>query len=133
MEGILHGDDAARYKEDRMVERVENVQAEADRKVQRLDGVVDLDEQQKDEVFLLMARGSPDFDPSMRMEGLTEDAPRLQPGQSRDEAVMDVLRPEQLELYEQHRQRQIETAEEEMRQLGLRLPADWDLWDEDDF
>ena len=133
MEGLLRGGALAQYRDDRMQERVANVQAEADRKVQRLDHIVDLDESQKDQVFTLMARGSPDFDSAMRIEGLSENATRLQPGQSRDGAVMAVLRPDQLDAYEEHRQRKIEEAEEDMRQLGLRLPADWDLWDEDDF
>lgn len=132
MEQLLRGDALARYRDDRMLERVENVQAEADRKVQRLDAVVDLDESQKDDVFALMARGSVDFDPSMRIEGLgAEEVPLA--GQSRDEAVLAVLRPEQVDAYTEHRRRRMEAAEEELKQLGLRLPRDWDVFDEDDF
>ena len=133
MEGMLRGEALARYQEERMVEKVANVQAEADRKVQRLDNIVALDEAQKDEIFTLMARGSPDFDPAMRIEGLSENASRFQTGQSRDDAVMAVLRPQQLDDYQEHRRSRFEEAEEEMRQIGLRPPADWDLWEEDDF
>jgi hypothetical protein len=109
------------------------VQQEADRKVQRLDGIVQLDESQKDELFTLMARNSDDFDPSMQFEGLRGEASEPVPGQPRDAAIMGVLRPEQVEIYEAHRRERIEKAERELGEIGLRLPADWDLLDGDDF
>ena len=61
MEGILEGEELETFKDDRMMERVERVQSEADRNVTRLDKIVGLDEAQKDQVFALMARGSEDF------------------------------------------------------------------------
>ncbi len=133
MESTLTGDALVRYKEDRLNERVEAVQNEADRKMQRLDNLVQLDETQKDEVFGLMARGSEHFDPSMQFDGLEGDTSRLAPGQSREEAIAAVLRPEQVEVLNNHRNQQRYKAEEDLRQLGLSLPPDWDLYDEDDF
>lgn len=133
MESTLTGDDLAQYQEDRLHERVESVQNEADRKMQRLDNLVQLDEAQKDQVFGLMARGSDQFDPSMQFDGLEGDTTRLAPGQSREEAISAVLRPEQAQILENHRNQQRSEAEEDLRQLGLTLPHDWDLYDEDDF
>ena len=133
MATLLQGETLARYEADRMAQRVESVQAEADRNVQRFDRVVDLDEDQKDQVFAIMARGADDYDPAMQFEGLEGEATRLIPGQSRNEAVMAILRPDQVEAYEAHRRERREEAEREMREIGLRLPPDWDLWDEDDF
>lgn len=133
MEGTLRGEALARFKEDRLQERADTVQREADRKVQRLSEFVELDEAQKDRIFVLMARGSPDFDPSMQFEGLGADTGRLVPGQSRDEAVLSVLRPEQRETYEEVRRQRLEEARKELSDLGLTLPDDWNLFDEDDF
>jgi hypothetical protein len=133
MESTLVGDDLARYQSDRLLQRVEAVQAEADRKVQRLHNLVQLDEDQKDQVFGLMARGSKEFDPSMQFEGLEGDTTRLVPGQDREAAIAAVLRPEQAQILANHQAQRRYRAEEDLRQLGLSLPPDWDLYDEDDF
>jgi hypothetical protein len=61
------------YQKERMTERLQQVQAEADRRVTRLHAMVDLDEAQQDQVFSLMARSSRDFDPTMQFEGLSAD------------------------------------------------------------
>lgn len=133
MGGMLEGDTLAQFEKDRMLERVERVQNEADRKMHRLDRIVGLDEPQKDEVFSLMARSSGAFDPSMQFEGLESEGAPLTAGQARDEALIGVMRPDQALAYEAHRQEQIAEAEEELREVGLKLPANWDLLDEDDF
>ena len=52
------------------------------------------------------------------------DTAALVPGQARNEAIMGVLRPEQVEVYETHRREQIAEAEEDLREIGLRLPPD---------
>lgn len=133
MERTLRGEALTQFKEERLRERVERVQAEADRKVHRLGNIVELDEAQKDEIFVLMARGSRDFDPSMQFEGLGNDTSALVPGQSRDDAIMKVLRPDQVETYERHRLGSLEEARRELNEIGLTLPDNWDLLDEDDF
>ncbi len=130
MEQQLSGDALARYRQDRLEERVNRVQYEADRRVEQLDGVVSLDEGQKDQVFSLMARSSRDFDSSMSFEGLGDDATVLPPGESRDEAVLSVLSKDQRQRYEAHRQEQRRQAEADMRELGLRLPPNWDIFGE---
>lgn len=134
MANLLDGETSERFREDRMMERVERVQAEADRNVHRLDAVVSLDEEQKDRVFALMARGARDFDPAMRFDGLDEaDAGPLAPGGSREEALLEVLTPDQQLMLDEHRQRRREEAERELAEIGLSLPEDWDLFDQDDF
>ena len=99
----------------------------------RLDKIVELDEAQKDEIFVVMARGADEFDPSMQFEGLTGDVSSLVPGQSREEAIQSVLRPDQVEAYQQYRRDRFEKAQGELNQIGLTLPPDWDLLDESDF
>lgn len=130
MEQNLRGEDLARYSADRMAERVHRVQYQADRRVEQLDDIVSLDDGQQDRVFALMARSSGDFDPGMQIEGLGDDRASLAPGQSRDEAILAVLRPDQRERYEAHRGSQRQRADEEMAELGLKLPANWDLFGE---
>jgi hypothetical protein len=129
MEQTLQGEALENYRRERLTERVNRVQYEAEQRVERLNGIVTLDEAQQDQVFSLMARGSSDFDPSMQFDGLGDDRAVLAPGQSRDEAILAVLRPDQREQYEAHRARQRQEAEEEAAAVGLKLPDDWDLFE----
>lgn len=133
MEETLEGEALERYRDDRMAQRVESVQQEADRKVTRLDAIATLDESQKDQVFAIMARGAQDFDPSMRFDGLGEDTTQLTPGQSRDEAILSILRQEQQEAYLNHLLERRADAEAELDAIGLTIPDDWDLFEEDLF
>jgi hypothetical protein len=135
MEGLLDPEMRELYRADRMIDRIESVQAEADRKVERLDSIVDLSEDQKDAAFSLMARGARDFDPSMQFEGLGNDTSALEPGRglSRDEAIQAILTPEQVDALLLHRTEQMGEAAEELDAIGLELPPDWDLFDFDDF
>ena len=132
MERTLTGETREQFKTDRLLERVERVQQEADRKVERLDTVVGLDENQKDQVFAYMARSSRHFDRSMQFEGLSGDSSPLVPGQSRNDAILSVLRPEQRATYEEHRRLQREEAEADLREVGMKLPENWDVFDESD-
>jgi hypothetical protein len=131
MEGLLTGDDLNAFKSDRMTERVENVQNEAEQRVSRLHREVELDESQQDQIFAIMARSSPDFDPAMRFEGLGDDTAALAPGQSRHDAIMAVLRPDQRQQYEERRAARRREAEIEFNELGLKLPDTWDLFADD--
>lgn len=129
MERTLQGEALSQYQSERLAERVNRVQHEAEQRVEQLHGVVELHEGQQDQVFSLMARGSQDFDPSMQFDGLGNDRAALAPGQSRDEAILAVLRPDQRERYEAHRNERRQQAEAEMSEIGLKLPADWDVFE----
>jgi hypothetical protein len=132
MESQLTGERLAQYREHRLAERVESVQHEANGKLNRLDSLVDLDPAQEDQLFLLMARGSRDYVPTMDIDGMTGERTPI-PAEDRAEAVRSVLRPEQLEIYEAHRAEQLAEAEEDLRAVGLKLPDNWDLMDEYDW
>ena len=123
MESTLTGDDLARYKTDRMNQRVENVQNEAEHKVSRLHREVELDEAQQDQVFAIMARSSPDFDSSMKFEGLGDDTAKLAPGQSRNDAIMAVLRPDQRQQYEERRAARRREAEAGIQRVWTEAAA----------
>lgn len=131
MAGTLSGDKLTAFKTERMAERAERVQQEADRKVERLDTIVGLDDAQRDQVFGIMARGSRDYDPGMKLEGIGGEIGST-PAGDRQQAMLSVLRPEQREAYEATRQRRREEAAAEMQELGLSLPPEWDLLDDFD-
>lgn len=124
MESLLTGPRLEAFKAERLEERAMRVQQYADMQVQRINGIVQLDPAQTDRLFGIMARSSPDYDASIRLEGATgEIVPaNLHP---RD-ALRSVLRPDQLVRYEQDRERRFHEARREASELGIQLPADWD-------
>lgn len=133
MEGTLQGEKLAAYKTNRMLEKVDSVQQEADMKVTRLDNIVSLDDTQRGQVFGVMARGARDFDPAMQFEGLGTDTAALPPGKSKQDAILAVLRPDQRDAYEAERAKRRENARKEMQELGLTLPDDSKMFDPLDF
>jgi hypothetical protein len=125
MERTLSGDRLLAFKTDSMTEKVSRVQQEADMKVTRLDAIVSLDDAQRGEVFGVMARGARDFDPAMQFEGLGTDRGALATGQSKQEAVLAVLRPDQRQIYQNEQEKRRTAARQEMESLGLTPSADW--------
>ncbi|MFM8878410.1 MAG: hypothetical protein ACKOKG_04645 [Verrucomicrobiota bacterium] len=124
MDGLLRGPQLEAFKAERLEERAQRVQKFADMHVQRINAVVQLDAAQTDRLFGIMAQWSPDYDASIRLEGVTgEIAPaNLHP---RD-ALRSLLRPDQLTRYEEYRDRRFQEASREMNELGMQLPKDWD-------
>ncbi len=129
MEATLQGEKLAAFRSTRMLEKVENVQKEADMKVTRLDDIVGLDDTQRGQVFGVMARGARDFDPAMQFEGLGADTAALDSGKSKQDAILAVLTPEQRQTYEEDRLQKRITAQKDMEAIGLTLPADFDSSD----
>ncbi|HEX2746835.1 MAG TPA: hypothetical protein VHM91_02455 [Verrucomicrobiales bacterium] len=129
METQLQGPALESFKKDRLTERAERVQHEADWKVERLNGTVGLDETQKDQVFSIMAQSSRDFDPQMQIEGVSAGASGS--ATDRDSAIMAVLRPEQQQKYTQWRMDRRLRAEQEMAEMGLKMPEGWDALSSD--
>ncbi len=132
MAGTLSGDKLTAFKTERMTQRAERVQQEADMRVQRLDGIVKLDDTQRDQVFGIMARGSRDYDPAMQLEGIGGEISTT-PGGGRQDAMLSVLRPEQKDAYEAERQHRREEAAKDLEAIGLSLPPSWDMLDDEDF
>lgn len=133
MQNHLSKEKFTTFKSDQMLEKVTKVQQEADLKVTRLDNIVQLDEGQRGQVFGIMARSARDFDPTMRFEGIGTETSALPPGKSRHDAVLSVLRPEQLKIYQTEQAKRHSEAQKEMESMGLSLPADWNSLDHLDF
>jgi len=132
METQLRGDKLTQFKTERMGQRAERVQQEADRQVQRLDGIVKLDDQQRDQVFGIMARNSRDYDPAMQLEGIGGQIGTTPSGDGQ-QAMLSVLRPEQRQAYEAERVRRRQKAEEDLGAIGLSLPPGWDPLEDENF
>ena len=132
MEGILSGEKLSAFKTERMNERATRVQNEADMKVQRLNSIVQLDDSQRDRVFAVMARNSRDYDPAMVLEGTTGTIEAAPVG-NKQAAVLAILTPDQRAVYDGERQRRREEAEKDMNAVGLTLPPNWEMLDNDDF
>ncbi len=125
MGNMLTGNKRVEFENDRLVERAERVQEYADRRTQRLNQIVELDPVQTDQVFAIMAKNSSDYNPGMQFDGgqgAFDQAPVGDP----TEAMMKVLRPDQVEAFQAERAKRRAEAEEEMSKIGLTLPADWD-------
>jgi hypothetical protein len=131
--GLLDADQRAAFAAERIAERDQRVQAEADRKVQQLDAITVLDEGQRDQIFGLMARSSKNYDPSMVLQGSQGGIITPAPVTDRETAILAVLRPEQRDAYVAEQKRRREAAAREMEAIGLTLPANWQMFDEDDF
>ena len=132
MEGVLSGDKLAAFKTERMAERAQRVERQADMKVQRLDSVVGLDDTQREQVFAIVARSSADYDPSMRLEGASGEIGAA-PHENVQEAMLAVLRPEQRQAYQAERQRRREEAAKDLEAIGLTLPEGWEMFDDGAF
>ena len=126
MAETLDADTLATYQTDRLTERVERVQNEAEGRVQRLDSLVELDEEQKDQAFAVLAHSSDYFDPSMQFEGLENEMSGLRPGMDANESVQGILRPEQRQLLEDRQQERRADALREFEEVGLTPPQGWE-------
>lgn len=133
MANTLSAEKMAAFKNDRMAEKVERVQQEADMKVERLNAIVGLNETQRGQIFGVMARGAKDFDPGMSFEGLGTDTAPLARGGSRQDAIIGLLTPEQRAAFTEDQQRRRDSAAKELGELGLSLPENWDPLEEGDF
>ena len=101
-------------------------------KVQRLDAVVGLDDAQRDQVFGIMARGSRDYDPAMALDGIRGEIGPT-PSGDRQAAMLAVLRADQRAAYEAEQERRRAEAAKDMEAMGLTLPRDWEMFDENGF
>ncbi|MEO8353180.1 MAG: hypothetical protein ABI680_15730 [Chthoniobacteraceae bacterium] len=128
MESILTGDELENFKSERLQQRLERIQNEADLTVERLNSIVGLDEAQSDRVFAIVARNSRDYDPSMVLDGVSGDLGATPTGNPRA-AILEVLKPDQRAAYDAEKARRRGEAAKDLEAMGLILPADWELFD----
>jgi hypothetical protein len=130
MPSLLRADQVAAFSKERMDQRAQRVEREADMKVNRLNSIVPLDETQREQVFGIAARGSHDYDPSMRLEsGTNQIGPT--PGGNPQAAMLAILRPDQRAIYEAEQQRRHLEAAKDAAAMGIKLPPSWNVLDDD--
>jgi len=132
MEGFLEGEKLEKFKSERLAERAESVQQEADRNLARLDGIVELDSQQHEQLFWVLLRGAEDYQPELGVDGPGGKTSALDRS-ARDAEIRATLRPDQIEKLDTHRAERRAEAEEEMRRRMMTLPKDWDMLDRSSF
>jgi hypothetical protein len=132
MEKTLSGEKLTKFQTERMAEKAERVQQEADTRTQRLDAIVKLDDAQRDQVFGIMARTSRDYDPALKLEGGVGEIGAA-PSGSKQQAVLSILRPEQRTALQEEMKHRREQAAKDMEAIGLSLPQDWDPMEMEDF
>lgn len=125
MTSMLQGEKRQAFITERFTEKAERVQHEADGKVQRIDNIVKLDDQQRNQMFLNMAQISRHYDPQMQFEDLGDGVKPMGQGMSSEQAMMSVLRPDQQQVYEAHRQQRLQESQQEAAAIGLTIPNDW--------
>ncbi len=104
---VLDGEQEAIYTEIRLEENAEQVTEDTDRQLVGLDRAVGLDEDQKDAIFPIMARSAPGYREEMQFEGVdAADTTPITDNTARDEAIQSVLRPDQLESWNDYQRRQ---------------------------
>lgn len=121
MATVLSGEKLENFKQERLTEKTDRVQGDADMRLARVDAIVGLDDGQRDEVFNIMARGSVDYDPGMQLGSPVGD---------RNQQMLSVLRPEQRQAWETEKERRRSEAQAEMEEIGMTLPAGWDALDD---
>jgi hypothetical protein len=130
MSQFLTGEQREEFLAERLDEKAQRVQFEADGRLNRIDAIVKLDDQQRRQLFLQLAQTSPDYDPRMSFAGLQEGVTPAAQGMSQEQAIMSVLRPEQRQAYDSHRENRRKAAREDAAAMGVRLPDDWDMDDD---
>lgn len=131
MNQTLTGQKLSEYRADRYVQKAENVQQYADRRVYQISNIVDLTDTQRSQLFLYNARKSPNFDSQMQFEDLDPAAATMPNHASDNDALAYILTPEQRTRYANTVYERTQKAREEAARYGLTLPDDWDPLEED--
>jgi hypothetical protein len=98
-------DDQKKAWEGRKLEtKAQQVERSANRQLERMSRL-NLDEEQKDRVFDILVKKNPQYDSSMAVEGVTTGGAEMDAKKSQDEAIAEVLRPEQMEQWTQMQER----------------------------
>ncbi len=132
MQNLLSAEQRTAFNNDRAAERAGRVQQQADAYVQRIDSIVTLDENQRDQVFGVTARSSRDYDASLLIQGAHGPLDST-PVTDREAATLAVLRPDQRATYEAERQRRRDETAKSMSEIGLTMPQDWQMLNDSDF
>ncbi len=97
----LTDDQFVQFERQQLEEKTKSVQWQADRELRRIDDALELSEAQEDQVFNILVRESPDYDPAMAIEGADTALPAAATAEdvTKEDAIRSVLTPDQTETY----------------------------------
>ena len=99
-------DEQKKSWENRKLEsKAQQLERTANWQLDRMSKSLNLDEAQKDQVFDILVKKSPQYDPALAVEGVNAGV-ELDTQKSQDEAIAEVLRPEQMEDWNKLQERQ---------------------------
>ena len=100
----------ASWENRKLETKAEQLERTANWKLDRMSSSLKLDEAQKDQVFSILVKSNPDYDPSLGVEGVTGTTPAPTdantPPLKEQDAIGRVLRPEQMEDWAAYQEKQ---------------------------
>lgn len=103
----------ASWENRKLETKAQQLERTANWKLDRMSGALKLDEAQKDQVFSILVKSNPDYDPSLGVEGVTGTTPDAADANvaplKEEDAIANVLRPEQMQDWSTYQKKQ--TAE----------------------
>ncbi len=89
--------------------KAQQIERTATRQLERMTGSLKLDEQQQDRVFDILVKKNPQYDSALAVQGVDTEGQTFDVSKTQDEAIAEVLRPEQMEDWNKMQERR--TAE----------------------
>jgi len=133
MERSLSGEKEEQFRNDRIDQKTKKVTFEADRNLRRLENVVELSEEQKDEAFIVLAKSSQFYSAEMTFdEGVDTDKNALN-NKQRNKEIDAILNLKQRDTLDKLRDKQIRQKYENDERYGIKRQNPHDFYLEQDF
>lgn len=126
---ILSAEEYAQFYEERMNERAERVQRDADGRLNRLEQYVELRPEQQDELFVVFAQNSRFYSPDMQIEGVGDADTWGSPEPFSYDQIYEVLDTDQADQVRLAQERERAEANRRLEAVVLEVGADWDMLD----
>ncbi len=101
----LTDDQKKSWESQKLETKAQQLERTATRQLDRM-SALNLDEQQKDQVFDILVKKNPHYDSALSVEGLENDGTATDDGTSQDEAIAALLREDQMEQWTKMQERQ---------------------------
>ena len=96
----------ASWENRKLETKAEQLERNANWKLDRMSRSLNLDETQKDQVFSILVKSNPEYDPSLSVEGVTGTPGAESSPLKEEEAIASVLHPEQLDEWNVFQEKQ---------------------------
>ncbi len=93
------------WESQKLETKAQQLERTATRQLDRM-SALNLDEQQKDQVFDILVKKNPQYDAALTVEGLESGGVALEDGKSQDEAIVALLREDQMADWNKMQERQ---------------------------